>query len=105
MPQKGAAYLARVTLVFLDSRVVHDADVVVHVEVEQRPRLTPGLGHDQVVEREVLAKQNKTAVRIVDVNKSKNGIMSFLSATGLSKEHSSRWFVPLAFKDQREQPA
>lgn len=47
-------HLPRVTLVFLYARVVHQADVVVDVEVEQRARLPPRLGDYHVVEREVL---------------------------------------------------
>ena len=45
------------TLVLLYARVVYQADVVVDVEVEQRPRLPPRLGDYQVVEREVLGKK------------------------------------------------
>lgn len=41
-------------LVLLDARVVHQADVVVDVEVEEGARLAPGLGDYQVVKREVL---------------------------------------------------
>lgn len=42
------------TLVLFNARVVHYPNVVVHVEVEKRARLSSGLGHDEVVERKML---------------------------------------------------
>ena len=58
------AYLPRVTLVLLYARVVHQADVVVDVEVEKRPGLPPGLGDYQVIEREVLNGRRKRRIEI-----------------------------------------
>jgi hypothetical protein len=46
--------LARVRLVLLHADVVHHPDVLVHVEVEERTRLAPGLGDDEVVEGDVV---------------------------------------------------
>ena len=43
--------LTRVRFVLLDCRVVYDPDVIVHVEVEERPALAARLRHDEVVER------------------------------------------------------
>ena len=40
--------------VLLDFRVVYDADIVVHVKVEQRSALAPRFGHDEVIERVVV---------------------------------------------------
>ena len=45
------ADLTRVRFVLLNFRVVYDADIVVHVKVEQRSALAPRFGHDEVVER------------------------------------------------------
>ena len=41
---------ARVTFVFLDARVVCEAHVVMHIEVEERARLATSLGSNQVIE-------------------------------------------------------
>lgn len=54
-------YLARVTLVFLDSRVVYNTDVVVDVKMEQRAGFSPSLGDNQIIER-VMLRNTRDAV-------------------------------------------
>mmetsp|Transcript_39874 Transcript_39874/g.124687 ORF Transcript_39874/g.124687 Transcript_39874/m.124687 type:complete len:321 (+) Transcript_39874:394-1356(+) len=44
----------RVRLVLLDADVVHHADIFANIKVEERPGLAPRLGHDQVIEAEVV---------------------------------------------------
>ena len=48
--------LSRVRLVLLDRGIRQQAHIVVHVEVEERPRLPSRLVHDEVIEGVVLSK-------------------------------------------------
>ena len=47
-------HLARMRLVLLHFSIIGQSDVIVHVKHEEGPRLSPGLGDDEVIERVVV---------------------------------------------------